>query len=263
MDSPGRNVVTVIEDHTHDPWSAWAAQSGAEFAIASLRKTLPLPDGAVLWSPRGLALPPAPPVSRIRRLASQRKREGMLLKSQYLQGHDVSKEEFRSLLVAGERDLALGEPSGMTPESRALLDRFPVLSWRTTRHENHRFLAARLAGVSGMRLSACTGPGGCPFSVVVVFDTPQRRQFVRRRLIDANLYPAVLWPLDNALWTDIPARHRNFSRCMISLPCDMRYGRSDLERVADAVLQAVCECAAGHSAAGHSAAEPQSTEVKL
>src|SRR5690606_7795309 len=40
--------VAVIEDHTHDPWSAWAATSQADFAVASLRKTLPLPDGGVL-----------------------------------------------------------------------------------------------------------------------------------------------------------------------------------------------------------------------
>jgi hypothetical protein len=257
MESLDRSAVVVIEDHTHDPWSAWAAQSDADFAVASLRKTLPLPDGAVLWSPRGEPLPPAPPVSRVRGLASQKKRDGMLLKSQYLQGRDISKEAFRGLLVAGEQELALGEPSGMTPESRALLDCLPVLPWRAVRQENHRFLAARLAGASGVRLLTGAAPGACPFSAVVVFDTPGRREFVRRRLIEQNLYPAVLWPLDDALWTDIPARHRDFSRCMISLPCDMRYGRSDLERVAEAVALASREYAGRRSAAESPSSEVQ------
>src|ERR1039458_5638988 len=53
--------VALIEDHTHDPQSLWARSSRADFAFASLRKTLPLPDGAIAWSPRELSLPEAAP----------------------------------------------------------------------------------------------------------------------------------------------------------------------------------------------------------
>ena len=41
--------VCLIEDHTHDIAGAWATGSTADYAIASLRKTLPLPDGGLLW----------------------------------------------------------------------------------------------------------------------------------------------------------------------------------------------------------------------
>ena len=47
----------LIEDHTHDPWSSWALSSEADYAIASVRKTLPVPDGAIAWSPRMLPVP--------------------------------------------------------------------------------------------------------------------------------------------------------------------------------------------------------------
>jgi hypothetical protein len=47
----------VLEDHSHDPLSPWAFDSEADYAVASLRKTLPLPYGGVLWSPRGRELP--------------------------------------------------------------------------------------------------------------------------------------------------------------------------------------------------------------
>jgi hypothetical protein len=50
---PGRAVVpgaVVVEDHSHDPGSAWARASGADYAFASLRKTLPIPDGGAAWT---------------------------------------------------------------------------------------------------------------------------------------------------------------------------------------------------------------------
>ena len=46
-----RTECILVEDHAHDPASAWATTSTADYAFSSLRKTLPVPDGAILWSP--------------------------------------------------------------------------------------------------------------------------------------------------------------------------------------------------------------------
>ena len=55
IDSPS----LIIEDHTHDPWSPWSFGSRASYCFSSLRKTLPLPDGSVIWSPSSFRfLPP-------------------------------------------------------------------------------------------------------------------------------------------------------------------------------------------------------------
>ena len=54
---------TLIEDHTHDPWSRWASTSTADYCMASLRKTLPITDGASVLSPRGHQLPKWRPVT--------------------------------------------------------------------------------------------------------------------------------------------------------------------------------------------------------
>lgn len=42
--------VVLAEDHSHAPFSHWAANSSADYSFASLRKYLPLPDGAWLKS---------------------------------------------------------------------------------------------------------------------------------------------------------------------------------------------------------------------
>jgi hypothetical protein len=80
--------IFLIEDHTHDPFSTWARQSRSHYAIASLRKTLPLPDGAIVWSPQHLPLPlPAPAPS----LGAAQKLTAMLMKQAYLEGRDICK----------------------------------------------------------------------------------------------------------------------------------------------------------------------------
>lgn len=233
-----RRVVEIIEDHTHDPWSSWAFGSKADYAIASLRKTLPVPDGAVLWSPCQKALPRQCDVSDIRRQASQNKLSGMLMKALYLQGHDVLKEQYRRLFAAGETNIAAGIPSGMTEESRLLLHLFPIDRWRAIRRENHHRLSEQLALARGVNVLTVNDPKGCPFSAVLVFDSENRRDAVRRDLVAERIYTAILWPMK----CDSPLRpsadDRWLSSRLLSLHCDMRYSDCDIDRVAEAVLRA-------------------------
>ena len=49
--------IPVVEDHTHDLIGGWAMNSHADWCIASLRKTLPIPEGGMLWSPVGFLQP--------------------------------------------------------------------------------------------------------------------------------------------------------------------------------------------------------------
>ena len=60
--SPEKLPIAVVEDHSHDLIGEWALKSDAEWCIASLHKTLPIPEGGILWSPLGLCLPKNPDV---------------------------------------------------------------------------------------------------------------------------------------------------------------------------------------------------------
>ena len=76
---------TVIEDHSHDLISDWARNSNADWCFASLRKTLPVADGGILWSPKHYNLPRQPRHTEAGdKLADDRYR-AMALKSQYLE----------------------------------------------------------------------------------------------------------------------------------------------------------------------------------
>jgi len=139
--------IEVIENHTHDPWSEWARTSNADWCLASLRKTLPLPDGAVLWSPAGHPLPPMAPPTPNHDNAALEKFAAMVLKDLYLNGHPIEKDIFRKLWVSGEQKIATGGVSGMTEWTSSLLRAFPITLWRDLRQRNHQAISARLANL--------------------------------------------------------------------------------------------------------------------
>ena len=237
--------VEIIEDHTHDPLASWAARSDADWCVASLRKTLPIPDGAVLWSPRGHPLPPLPdpaPADGVEaRLAA------MTLKREWLRGASDDRDRYRRLELDAERRLGEAPPAAMSGWSEALLVGMPAGRWRERRRANHRLLADALDGVRGARLLR-PDPDAVPFAGTLLCDTAAVRDGLRERLITARVYPPVLWPLEPAAVQGIPPEHVAASRRILSLPCDFRYGADDVRRLAGLVRDALAALAGAETA---------------
>ena len=229
---------TLIVDHTHDLLSTWAFDGRADFALASLRKTLPTPDGGVLWSPNGHPLPQAPEVSRERAMAAHAKWKAMRLKGHYLKGEPVSKADFRALAADGEAGIAAGPISGISPPTQARLSHLPLHSWRAKRQANHDSAREALADAPGLRVLKGSRES-CPFSLFIVFESREARERVRQALIQAHIYPAVLWPMSAAVLPEIPTSHRELGETSLSLHCDMRYDAEDMLRVARVIREAV------------------------
>lgn len=227
--SDQRKTITIIENHTHDPWSNWSCKSDADWCIASLRKVLPLPDGGVLWSPLHHQLPSAVSVTNKRRNASLKKIAGMSLKALYINSHCIEKNVFRQLLTSGEQDIASGNISGMSDWAKNMLPTFPIDHWREKRRINHRCICNKLSGLPWLSvLREENNEDSCPFSAVLIFDTTERRNFVYEKLIQSRIYPAILWPLERPVIDGIPYRYVDLSRRMLSIHCDMRYDESDM-----------------------------------
>lgn len=222
--------VDLVEDHTHDPTSPWATRSVADFAVASLRKSLPIPDGGALWSPSGHPLPGLVEVTPVRRLAAAAKRAAMELKTKYLAGEPIEKAQYRALALKGEAGMASGQVSAITEETRAQLASFPFHWWRAKRRANFNFMQARLMALAGISVLQPEAEDCVPFSVPFTFERLDARERVRGGLAERRVYPAILWPLEEAI-CPIPDDAIDFSRRMISLHCDGRYDRTDLELV--------------------------------
>lgn len=230
--------VTVIEDHTHGPCSKWAHDSQADYCFASLRKSTPIPDGAVLWSPRGRDLPKNQRAPFERSAPVHERLSGMLLKSLYLQGYDVSKSMFRELLDRGEQNMADGPIAVMSPLSRAVVEGFPFEAWRCARRSNFQRLKEGMGHSSRFEILEPVDSGDAPFAVVCVFRDADECTQAQASLVARDVYPSRLWPLDRPVLEGIPPEHGSLSRRTIALPCDGRYGPADVDRVLDIFAQA-------------------------
>ncbi|GAA1638552.1 hypothetical protein [Actinoplanes couchii] len=211
--------IPVVEDHSHDPFSPWACASTASYVVASLRKTLPLPDGALLWSPRGLDLPaPAGPPSP----GADLKLAAMLLKGAWLDGRPVPKEHFRRLQTAGEGQL-LGSAGPASAVTSALL---PLLDIAGVRSSN-ALHAAEVAAALGVKAGGFRVQLRCPSSV----DRDELLSF----LAGQGIYAPVHWRQDRHGFWSGDAEAADLADRMLTLPVDHRCGPGDLRRIAEAV----------------------------
>ena len=239
--APAYPGVTVVEDHSHDPLSTWARTSTAAYAVASLRKTLPIPDGGLLWSPSGLDMPePAGGESP----GAALKLAAMLLKAAWLDGRAVPKEDFRALQQTGERAL-LGSAGPASAVTRAVLPLLDVAGLRAASSRNARALVAALPErTAAWRFLGDAPAGSAPFRVPLVCASEGVREALRDRLRRHGIFAPVHWPQDRAgLWSGDDAAADLASR-MLTVPVDHRCGPDDVRRIAD-VLRGFGPRAAG------------------
>jgi hypothetical protein len=224
-----RCACVLIEDHTQDPFSAWARQSNADYAVCSIRKTLPVPDGAILWSPAGHPLPR--PCDTLSCNGSWLKAAAMLYKQGYLSGAlglEV-KTEFRKMQLRGESELSNGQCSRISPMSAALLSRGAPQLWREQRNLNTRELLKLLENWEIAQPVYTTWPSGhAPFTFPLVFEDEEQRNFYQDRLRQEEIYCAVEWVCDTP-----DNNARDLSARILSIPIDHRYGREEMRRIAD------------------------------
>ena len=224
--------VLLIEDHTHDPVSEWALRSKADFAFASLRKTFPVPDGAILWSPKGLQLPDEP--VRNDWLGSAYKLAAMMLKKEYLNGADENlKDVFRGFQLKGELIFDYDKSDTASPWSKFFLSFGYPIEWRQIREKNIREFINLMDGNSTAQTLFVKWPANhCPFNAVLLFPSKLIRDKYRSRLIDSNIYTSIHWVLKDTCSADSVS----LANRIMTIPVDQRYGVKDIRRIVETIL---------------------------
>jgi len=220
--------VPVVEDHSHALTSEWSLHSDADWCMASLRKSLPLAFGGVLWSPKGLQLPEDPASdATCDRLAAERY-EAMALKAQYL--HDGGdKETFRRKFIATEEGLdGINGIAAIDDESRRILQKTDMATWNAQKQRNWQAACKQLERFE----VAGRAKASSPFSIIVTLQDKEARDRFRRYLIEHSIYPATLWNIPE----EVPfARCKDFGERMLSIHCDARYNEQDIQEMCETI----------------------------
>lgn len=220
--------VPVIEDHSHDLFGHWALYSDAEWCISSIRKSLPLSEGGAMWSPKGHELLEIPQSSEENEKIAAIRWEAMELKSDYLAGKDVSKDEFRKKYTETEEWFDIAEPSLIDERTKKFIcKQFDLDLWLGAKRNNWVLLSGLInkdhCKVLNAEHESCT-----MFSLVLLLENKIQRDMVRKSLIEKCVYPAILWNVPETA----SEASKIFSERMLAIHCDGRYNEQDIKQIA-------------------------------
>lgn len=227
----------LIEDQTHAPLPDLLETSVADWCVASLRKLLPLPDGACIIRGSGnVAAEPRWPEQLMPEESAGNCLSLMRLHHRYLAGDSsVKKEDFLPALRAHEASFAVGPPIGISPVSAELLQRVDIFALDSATQAARHVTAEMLRDVvfENFRVSpASLEPGASGYSYLFGFcHTPEHRTRLREKLADRGIFVPVHWA-----GVFGGGRTRLLADTQFTLPIDYRCSVEDCARLVDSLI---------------------------
>jgi len=139
-----------------------------------------------------------------------------------LAGETVEKEAFRKGFVGTEDFFDTAPICALDKTSQEYLKSFNIRVWYERKRENWSLLKDIKKDAVNV---LCPEDKDCyPFSLVLLFDSPEERERVRKELIAHQVYPTILWNIPVQTNEEIV----KFSRMMLSIHCDARYTKDEI-----------------------------------
>lgn len=222
-----RRGVWIVEDCVQAGLTAGVGQHG-DFAVSSLRKLLPQPDGALLGTRRPLTVPLLP---------SDEAFVSAKVAGKMLRGSRAPDETFLALFAWAESRLDALTPREMSWVSRCLLQHADLPQVARRRRANWSLLSKCLGSEGRLRglapLTTILQEGEVPLGLPVQAPRGQR-DALRLHLSERKIYCAVHWHLDHLPEGGFAAE-RALSRSLLTLPVDQRMDEADVQRLVDAL----------------------------
>lgn len=204
-----------IRDLTHSIFSG--NYTDAHFYFGSLRKWAGFYTGGFGWGFDPMPLPNNNAYSALRR-------EAMNRKESYITGKSDSKEY---LTVFSKAEDLLEQCTPAQADERDVMQA-AVLNVEQMRHRRRENAAHLLETFSDIAVFPELGQNDCPLFVPVLVPDG-KRDALRRFLIDHEIYCPVHWPLTEYHSPD--SQTMKIYRNELSLVCDQRYSREDMDRL--------------------------------
>lgn len=221
-----RYEIIIIEDATQSLFSKH--ELIGDYAIASIRKWLPTPMGAVLYTRRGGDLP----ICGNNINVNNEKAYGMILKDMFLKtGYDTN-TKYREIFISTEQKIdEEHQIRCLSDFSKFLISCENVSNLCIKRKRNVERLEQGLKclGIQAIRKFEINEvPFVYPLRVI------KGRDEFRKYLTNNRIYCAVHWPFDGVM----PQMRKNGlynAQTIISLPVDQRYGNEEIDYMLDKI----------------------------
>ncbi|HWW03843.1 hypothetical protein [Collimonas sp.] len=209
------NPAQLIFDHSQ----AYFSPPGPGLAtIYSPRKFFGIPDGGLLLTTLPVAEPEHHDANSLARCAH-------LLARLY----SVPEAGYAAFQQA-EQTLDDSRPAAMSPLTRRLLASIDDEVVRLRRNDNFQFLHSRLQHVNRMQIDPADADG--PLCYPLLSAIPD----LRKALLAERIFVPTYWP-EAASGTAADSLERDMVENCLPIPCDQRYDRTALSRVADTLAR--------------------------
>ena len=224
----------VIEDHSHGWLSKGCVESNADFCIASLRKTLPIPLGGIAWKPEiGTCKIPLKPLKN----AGLNAGINPMLRSWDLIDNAMKtkatctneEEKIAFLLGYSQGETLLRNTQEIVPllaKHEADIRENLFKDFNTYKIANLTFILKTLE--PSQTFKVIIGNNKFPFGLLIAFKDWELFTNFKQFLITNMIYPAELWPQNRI------AQEYKF---LLNIHLDFRYNEADLEYISKTINQ--------------------------
>lgn len=211
----------IIEDHSHGWLSEQSLQSKADFCICSLRKTYPIPLGAIIWKPNSNENVSFYKTTEDKSIlnALEKFEKSMVLKRRFIKENENHlKKEYLSLSNKGE-DLLSMSNNYIEPNKKLVkkLENYINLNANPIKEKHLKYIFEHLNKSSHFKI--IKRDGFIPFGLLLLFKDKRLFESIKSQLISDNIYPAHLWP-NTKLNTDW--------KYLFNIHVDFRYNIEDM-----------------------------------
>lgn len=221
----------LIYDATHSMYSGEVDYTPYDYVCGSYRKWVDINCGFIAWKEelKNGEIIQSPQIGNY----AQVRAELFDKKALFMDGGNIAKGDFYKLIGLSDSLLA-SEYHHQEPDERSkkVLKTTDVEYMKKKRWENARVLTGGINEMNSEKVR-CLNPllntQDISLFVPVVFENQELRDSVRKYLIEKSIYLPVHWPLSKE--HKINERGKSIYGRELSVVCDQRYGRTDMERI--------------------------------
>ena len=223
---------TCIEDHSHGWLSSGCLHSSADYCVASLRKTLPVPLGGILWQPnkkqhKTIPLKALPNTEFYKNWG--RIQAAMNLKQEYKDGNKEASVKDNYLAAIASSENYLQHQYEVVPLQTAhheLITSFLSKDYTVYKKQNFKILCNNLTPNTSFKI--ITDLTNTPFGLHLVFKDRKAFASLKAHLIENEIYPSELWPGNK------PTKSWSY---LLNIHIDYRYTEADMIYIATTINQ--------------------------